>query len=800
MRQVRAGLGWAAGLPWMGTLAAVVLTIPAEAAGLNQWQFDPNTHQLVITLPKDVTPRYYLIAEPARIVLDLPNTEVGNVPVEQSYAGAVSQIRIAQFQPGLARVVMVLSPNAVLAPGQVELQRLDGADGNTQRWALRPLLVTDASNATTAQVPAVPPTENAQAEIEQSAAEQPVAEQPVAEQPAAEVALPPVAEQPAVEPTTENAQAENAQAENAQTMAAQPAAEASASEESVAESTSVEVPALEDSQAAETPSTEISSTETSAEIATEDAQAASDAETETDAQAVAEPAQAANPQQANSQENSQEVSSQENSQEADSAVNSSTNPATLPPLEPGAVEIPVEQPSTVAATPNRSEEATNLETVAESDSTTEAEANPANNTGVNNSDSNSNANNSVVAASPATPNLFPPASTATAISDPLPVDFSLPPGTAAALSLPSTGRSAISATTRTTNSASSPPLGDTLSFPMPTANGVSVPSIGTVAANQPVEPPQIPTPAPASTNAQPTATMPTPTMPTPTAAIPFGQPLQSGQATPRNNAANTSQHSTRQPVPFGQPIPQNVAVNETGNAQANGQSGRAATQSRTQPNIQPTSQPAPQPTAQSNPQPSAPVKPKIQVIQFGQPLPTSQSMHQETLGNAVADGVLLPSGTVLKLRYPGQTALELAEQPSQQEVLLLDQAVHDSSGNVLLPVGSPVLGRFETTESGSLFVAQALQMQGGQQIPLSAQSEQLSGERQVSENGMLRNSAIGAIAGTVLGAVTGVGLIPAVIAGAATSAATTYVTSPDSAAVVQPNQVVEVRLTQDLKK
>jgi len=116
-----------------------VVTLSEQVLALESWQFDTSKEQLVISLPKGVTPRYYLMAEPARIVLDLPDTEIATA-TEQSYGGAVRQIRVAQFQPGLARIVMELSSEAVLAPGQVELQQIPGGDGTIQRWRLQPLL------------------------------------------------------------------------------------------------------------------------------------------------------------------------------------------------------------------------------------------------------------------------------------------------------------------------------------------------------------------------------------------------------------------------------------------------------------------------------------------------------------------------------------------------------------------------------------------------------------------------------------------------------------------------------------
>ncbi|NJR66177.1 MAG: AMIN domain-containing protein [Leptolyngbyaceae cyanobacterium CRU_2_3] len=133
------------GLSWMaiGAIAPLVFASPVQAAALTHWGLDLATNQLEITVPSGITPRYFLAAEPARIVLDLPNTEMGAVPTQQNYsAGAIRQIRVAQFQPGQTRIVIELASDTVLAPGQVELRRI-GQEQTGDRWVLRPLLAGD---------------------------------------------------------------------------------------------------------------------------------------------------------------------------------------------------------------------------------------------------------------------------------------------------------------------------------------------------------------------------------------------------------------------------------------------------------------------------------------------------------------------------------------------------------------------------------------------------------------------------------------------------------------------------------
>ena len=139
--------GWFCGMaiaPF--SLVALSLVAPAQAADLSSWTFDPATHQLAITVPSGATPRFFLIAEPARIVLEIPNAEVGSVSPQQAYAsGAVRQIRASQFQtasasqPSVSRIVLEMAPDAVFAPGQAELKQVS-SDITGDRWVLRPLL------------------------------------------------------------------------------------------------------------------------------------------------------------------------------------------------------------------------------------------------------------------------------------------------------------------------------------------------------------------------------------------------------------------------------------------------------------------------------------------------------------------------------------------------------------------------------------------------------------------------------------------------------------------------------------
>jgi hypothetical protein len=122
------------------------------------------------------------------------------------------------------------------------------------------------------------------------------------------------------------------------------------------------------------------------------------------------------------------------------------------------------------------------------------------------------------------------------------------------------------------------------------------------------------------------------------------------------------------------------------------------------------------------------------------------------------------------------------------EVLVVDADVqHPNSGAVLIPAGTPVIGRFEGTESanGRRFVSQVV-IQGGDRDRLAAASEPITGARTANEE-VLRNAGIGGAAVMVVSGFSGIGLL----GGAALGAAATYATEP-AVVTIQPGQVIAV--------
>ncbi|GAB4155727.1 MAG: hypothetical protein Fur0046_35670 [Cyanobacteria bacterium J069] len=552
----------------LGAIAALVAAAPVQAATLTQWQFDPSSTQLEVTVASGVTPRTFLLAQPTRIVMDLPNTDVGAVSAGQAYGGAVRQVRVSQFQPGLTRIVMELSPDATLAPEQVQLQQVGTPSGGQSRWVLRPVFVGAAAVA--AQPGAI---------AAQAAAPE-VSLAPAA--PLSPAPAPPPLAQPSAQPITQPGSFPQPAPQSAPPVISSSSAVQPAPLPAGITGSNTTVRVRRNELPVETPLPNASATPP---LPTANSPVAALSTTPATLQ---------------------------------------TTPPVLPPLEPGATELAVPAPS----------------------------------------------RNSPIAAQPSNtaagawqiPATLPPATV-----DGRPVTVTIPPLEAG---------------------------------PAPSSN-----------------PPVLPDPLP------PINPLPT------TAAAPVVPP-----STP---AAGTRLPARSPSLASGDPSPS---------------VGRS---------------------------PAA--------------LPSSS-----VAATPVNPNVLLPSGTQIIGRYPGNVPLTLSGDRPWQEVLVLTEPVRDYTGRVVFPAGSQVLGRFETGREGSRFVAQAISVDGRNQR-LEARSERLEGDRQVSEERILRNSAIGAGGAIVLGLLTGgIGLVGLAL-GAGAGAATTYFTAPQPATIF-PNQVIEMRLTQDLPR
>jgi N-acetylmuramoyl-L-alanine amidase len=101
------------------------------AGQLTQWSYNQEQNQLEFTVEKTTTPNYFILENPVRIVIDLPNTELGNVKTKGNYSGRVREIRLSQFTEGVTRLVVELSPSVKLTREEISLEQK-----GDNRWLL----------------------------------------------------------------------------------------------------------------------------------------------------------------------------------------------------------------------------------------------------------------------------------------------------------------------------------------------------------------------------------------------------------------------------------------------------------------------------------------------------------------------------------------------------------------------------------------------------------------------------------------------------------------------------------------
>ncbi|MCY7393596.1 MAG: serine hydrolase [Leptolyngbyaceae cyanobacterium CAN_BIN12] len=112
-------------LPWfLSSLAGFLLVLPSsvQASNLQSWRFDARQNRLEFSTDEGVQPIAQLVANPTRLVIDLPGTKLKRPKVSESFAGTVQTLRIGQFDAQTTRLVIELAPGYVLDPAQVKVR------------------------------------------------------------------------------------------------------------------------------------------------------------------------------------------------------------------------------------------------------------------------------------------------------------------------------------------------------------------------------------------------------------------------------------------------------------------------------------------------------------------------------------------------------------------------------------------------------------------------------------------------------------------------------------------------------
>ncbi len=106
----------------LSSLGSIFLfSAAAQARQLLSWRFDNNQNRLVFTTDAGVQPKAQLIANPTRVVIDLPGISLKR-SVTQPQRGGIKEIRVGQIDDQTTRIVVELAPGYTLDPSQVKFR------------------------------------------------------------------------------------------------------------------------------------------------------------------------------------------------------------------------------------------------------------------------------------------------------------------------------------------------------------------------------------------------------------------------------------------------------------------------------------------------------------------------------------------------------------------------------------------------------------------------------------------------------------------------------------------------------
>ena len=115
-----------------GLMGAFLLCAPAQAGSLESWNFNRNLRQLNLTTDEGVQPRVFLMTNPTRLGIDLPNITLKRSQTNQQTDPLIKQIRVGQVDSQTTRMVVELAPGYTLDPKKVQVR----AD-SSMRWVLQ---------------------------------------------------------------------------------------------------------------------------------------------------------------------------------------------------------------------------------------------------------------------------------------------------------------------------------------------------------------------------------------------------------------------------------------------------------------------------------------------------------------------------------------------------------------------------------------------------------------------------------------------------------------------------------------
>lgn len=111
-------------LRWLFPCVAsvILLSQPAKADSLATWHFNALSNQLDLTTDEGVEPKVQLLANPSRLIIDLPGINLGRPKTTERVGSIIKEIRVGQFDADTTRMVVELAPGYTLDPTKIKVR------------------------------------------------------------------------------------------------------------------------------------------------------------------------------------------------------------------------------------------------------------------------------------------------------------------------------------------------------------------------------------------------------------------------------------------------------------------------------------------------------------------------------------------------------------------------------------------------------------------------------------------------------------------------------------------------------
>jgi N-acetylmuramoyl-L-alanine amidase len=99
-----------------------MVSMPATAAEILSWQFNATENRIDFSTSAAVRPEAQMLANPSRLILDLPETKLNQPTSSQLLSNGIKSLRVGQFDEDRTRMVVELDPQYSIDPQQVLIQ------------------------------------------------------------------------------------------------------------------------------------------------------------------------------------------------------------------------------------------------------------------------------------------------------------------------------------------------------------------------------------------------------------------------------------------------------------------------------------------------------------------------------------------------------------------------------------------------------------------------------------------------------------------------------------------------------